>query len=167
MILGEHENSFTALLLKDLRVRCWTFLYFSPCLSKRNHLSLQQSRSGIFQWNVCSLGNNDSQKSKRFTESNQIQQNLADTGQCRENGWSCNSQTCNFPPPPWGGPLTILEPLKEFFFITKKSAEAFVLSWNNRFSEFLLKWNFKVSVVFHLWGTSEFEHIYPALLRCV
>jgi len=35
---------------------------------------------------------------------------------------------CNFPLPPRGVLFAALEPLEEFFFITKKPAEAFVLS---------------------------------------
>lgn len=153
------ETALLLFLVKSYRILCWTFAYFLPCLSKRSQLSLQQSRSGIFQWNVRLSGNNDSQKPRHFAEIIPIQQNLADTAQSRENGWSCNSQTCNFPLPPL--PI-VLEPLKEFFFISKKPAGAFVLSWNNRFSGFLFKWNFKVSVV-HFWGTSKFEQIYPAI----
>lgn len=47
-----------------------------------------------------------------------------------------------FPLPSWRVPFTVLEPLEEFFFTTKKSAETFVFSWNSRFSGFPLKWNF-------------------------
>lgn len=158
------KTALPLFLLKDLRILCWIFPYSLPCLSKRSQLSLQQSRSGIFQWNVCSLGNDESQKAKKkITEIIEIQENLADTGQDWENDWSCNSQTCHFPLPSRGVPFTVLDPLEDFSFITKKPVEAFVLSWNNRFSGFLLQWNFKVSVV-HLWGTSEFEQIYTALV---
>lgn len=109
------KTALPLFFLKDLRILCWIFPYSSPCLSKRCQLSLQQSRSGIFRWNVCSLGNDESQKAKKNTEIIEIQENVADTGQDWE--WlELQFSDMSFPTSSLGSALYCLGPTGGFFF---------------------------------------------------